>query len=206
MKMTESSTFSRPDWPVNALPRHWVEALFARMQSLYGDRLTAMWRGATVAEVHRTWAIELAKLSREQLKAGHDNLMSLPKPPTCPEFAALCRQARLEQVASPAVQVTDQRRADVETVDAHMQQIRPAVRAVLRREPTAEWAFELLLRGTTRSGGALPLDVRRRAEAAVASTLGGRVPEMAENPELGRRYAELRRRVLQRMSETEHAS
>ncbi|HDR9081264.1 TPA: hypothetical protein QDA98_003874 [Burkholderia vietnamiensis] len=195
-QMTEPSTFKRPDWPLDALPQHWVEALFSKMAAFYGSRFASMWNGVNVVEVQRAWAIELGKLSRDQLKAGSDNLTALPKPPTLPEFVSLCRQARSEQAASTTPRLADERPADRATVEANLGAIRRAQERVMRREPTAEWAFKLLMRGKSASGAALPSEVVRCARDAIVSSAGFKVIGACQSVELRREYQTIRDAAL----------
>ncbi|WP_176317887.1 hypothetical protein [Burkholderia vietnamiensis] len=195
-QMTEPSTFKRPDWPLDALPQHWVEALFSKMAAFYGSRFASMWNGVNVVEVQRAWAIELGKLSRDQLKAGSDNLTALPKPPTLPEFVSLCRQARSEQAASTTPRLADERPADRATVEANLGAIRRVQERVMRREPTAEWAFKLLMRGKSASGAALPSEVVRCARDAIVSSAGFKVIGACQSPELRREYQTIRDAAL----------
>ncbi|MCA8447565.1 hypothetical protein [Burkholderia vietnamiensis] len=195
-QMTEPSTFKRPDWPLDALPQHWVEALFSKMAAFYGSRFASMWNGVNVVEVQRAWAIELGKLSRDQLKAGSDNLTALPKPPTLPEFVSLCRQARSEQAASSTPRLADERPADRATVEANLGAIRRVQERVMRREPTAEWAFKLLMRGKSASGAALPSEVVRCARDAIVSSAGFKVIGACQSPELRREYQTIRDAAL----------
>ncbi|MCO8325933.1 hypothetical protein ABEG10_23290 [Burkholderia cenocepacia] len=195
-QMTEPSTFKRPDWPLDALPQHWVEALFSKMAAFYGSRFASMWNGVNVSEVQRAWAIELGKLSRDQLKAGSDNLTALPKPPTLPEFVSLCRQARSEQAASTTPRLADERPADRATVEANLGAIRRVQERVMRREPTAEWAFKLLMRGKSASGAALPSEVVRCARDAIVSSAGFKVIGACQQPELRREYQTIRDAAL----------
>ncbi|KVE11284.1 hypothetical protein WI92_18640 [Burkholderia vietnamiensis] len=195
-QMTEPSTFKRPDWPLDALPQHWVEALFSKMAAFYGSRFASMWNGVNVVEVQRAWAIELGKLSRDQLKAGSDNLTALPKPPTLPEFVSLCRQARSEQAASTTPRLADERPADRATVEANLGAIRRVQERVMRREPTAEWAFKLLMRGKSAGGAALPSEVVRCARDAIVSSAGFKVIGACQSPELRREYQTIRDAAL----------
>lgn len=194
-QMTERSTFDRPEWPLNALPQQWVEKLFSKMTAFYGSRFASMWAGADVLEVQKAWAIELGKLSREQLKAGSESLSALPKPPTLPEFVALCRQARSEQASSAAPQLFYAPRASEETVNANMRTLRPAISRIMTRVPTAEWAFKLVLRGATESGGALPYGVLKCATDAITSPAGARAVEDAD-PAVRDQYAALRQKTI----------
>ncbi|MDN7998069.1 hypothetical protein QZN00_13015 [Burkholderia multivorans] len=200
-QMTEPSTFKRPEWPLDALPQHWVEALFSKMAAFYGARFATMWNGTEVLEVQKAWAIELGKLSREQLKAGSDNLTALPKPPTLPEFIALCRQARFEQAASSAPQLTDQKQADRATVESNLGTIRRVQERVMRREPTAEWAFKLLMRGKSASGAALPSEVVRCARDAIVSSAGAKVVNVCQNGEQRREYQAIREAALGQLTD-----
>ncbi|MBU9604436.1 hypothetical protein [Burkholderia multivorans] len=200
-QMTEPSTFKRPDWPLDALPQHWVEALFSKMAAFYGSRFASMWNGVNVSEVQRAWAIELGKLSRDQLKAGSDNLTALPKPPTLPEFVALCRQARSEQAASTAPRIADERPADRATVEANLGAIRRVQERVMRREPTAEWAFKLLMRGKSASGAALPSEVVRCARDAIVSSAGAKVVNVCQNAEQRREYQAIREAALGQLTD-----
>ncbi|KGC03246.1 putative bacteriophage protein [Burkholderia multivorans] len=199
-QMTEPSTFKRPDWPLDALPQHWVEALFSKMAAFYGSRFATMWNGTNVLEVQKAWAVELGKLSREQLKAGSDNLTALPKPPTLPEFVALCRQARSEQMASAVPRLADERPADRATVEANLGAIRKVQQRVMRREPTAEWAFKLLLRGKSASAAALPSEVVRCARDAIVSSAGAKVITTCTNPEIRREYQIVRDAAMGELS------
>ena len=79
------------DWPRDALPRDWVEALFTRMSAFYGSKFADLWRGVEVAVIHRTWAIELGGLTKNELRQGSAALVTRQWPPTLPEFVALCR-------------------------------------------------------------------------------------------------------------------
>ncbi|MBU9404031.1 hypothetical protein KTE13_30300, partial [Burkholderia multivorans] len=160
-----------------------------------------MWNGTNVLEVQKAWAVELGKLSREQLKAGSDNLTALPKPPTLPEFVALCRQARFEQAASSAPQLTDQKRADRATVESNLGTIRRVQQRSMRREPTAEWAFKLLMRGKSASGAALPSEVVRCARDAIVSSAGAKVVNVCQNGEQRREYQAIRAAALGQLTD-----
>lgn len=195
-QMTEPSMYERPEWPLNALPKHWIEALFAKMSAFYGSRFAAMWSGSKPEEVQKAWAIELHKLSREQLKAGSDALTAFAKPPTLPEFVAHCKQQRAEQAASGAPKLTHEKRADQTTVDANMGRIRAASARLMTKEPTAEWAFQLVLRGKSAGGTTLPFQVTNCTTDAITSSAGKRVVDNCPEPELKRQYAEIRQTVI----------
>lgn len=199
-EMTDPSSMyerpAKPDWPLNALPKHWVEALFSKMGAFYGDKFSSMWRNATLSEVKKAWGIELFKLSKDQLKAGSDALTAFAKPPTLPEFVAHCKQQRAEQAASTAPKLVDEKRADQATVDANMGRIRAASARLMTKEPTAEWAFQLVLRGKSAGGSTLPFQVASCATDAITSTAGRRVVDNCPDPELKRQYAEIRQTIV----------
>lgn len=128
----ESSTYERPDWPLNALPRVAIERLFALMSATYGSRFASLWSGTDPVQMQKVWAVELWKLSDEQRKAGAANLTTLPKPPTLPEYVGLCRQARTEQAASKARRIGFSKQADEATVRANLARIKPSISRILR--------------------------------------------------------------------------
>ncbi|CAG9225813.1 hypothetical protein [Burkholderia vietnamiensis] len=185
-----------PDWPIAAIPQRWIEALFSTMAATYGARFADLWRGTNIAQVKRQWGIEMARLTAAQMKAGRENLMQLVKAPTCPEFVAHCRQARSEQAASTTPRLADERPADRATVEANLGAIRRVQERVMRREPTAEWAFKLLMRGKSASGAALPSEVVRCARDAIVSSAGFKVIGACQSPELRREYETIRAAAL----------
>ena len=183
-------------WPQNAVPQSWVNALFTKMARMWGNTFLDKWRDGNLEGVKVEWAQGLAKLSRTELKAGVDALMTLKFPPSLPEFYALCKSMRLaEQAPSPAL--TDQTRASPETVDANMQRMRDLVsRAMAPRALTAEWAYRLLMRGTSESGKALPAEVVRCASDAIASGAGAIAISECADSELRAEYQTIRDAVL----------
>lgn len=75
----------------SALPDAFVERIFQRMEDRYG----ALWAdryGAFPRErVMRTWAEDLADLSRDELVRGMTACKDRKFPPTLPEFREMCR-------------------------------------------------------------------------------------------------------------------
>lgn len=198
-QMTEPSMYdrpARPDWPLSALPKHWIAALFSKMNAFYGSKFAAMWSSSKPEEVQKAWAIELAKLSREQLKAGSDALTAFAKPPTLPEFVAHCKQQRAEQAASTAPKLSNEKRADQATVDENLGRIRQFGNRIMAKVPTAEWAYKLVIRGKSASGSPLPFEVLRCATDAITSTAGRLVVENCIEPELKKQYADIRQHVI----------
>ncbi|NSX05065.1 hypothetical protein [Cupriavidus gilardii] len=82
---------SSADWPAAALPEHWIDSLFERLEGFYGAKFANAWAGTSRAAMRRLWAIELATLGRDELAFGVKALRTLAWPPTLPEFIALCR-------------------------------------------------------------------------------------------------------------------
>jgi hypothetical protein len=82
---------STSDWPTNAIPRRWIEALWAEMATAYGSKLADLWAGQDIETVQRDWAIKMAKLTPEQIRRGRNALTSQAWPPTLPMFLLLCQ-------------------------------------------------------------------------------------------------------------------
>jgi len=83
--MNQLSTSTEP------LPMPWIEKLFDRMISLYGNKFLDMWRDIDLHSVKQTWANELGKLSRDDVARGANALSQQEWPPTLPQFISLCK-------------------------------------------------------------------------------------------------------------------
>jgi hypothetical protein len=182
-QMTEPSTFDgpgRPEWPLNALTKRAIEMLFSKMSAFYGDKFAMMWRGAKIDEVQKAWAIELAKLSREQLKAGSESLTALPKPPTLPEFINLCRQARLEQAAYQAPRLEHVTPADQKIIDANLAKIRRFSKPKRISGANPGWAYDFLIRGAALNGQPTTVEVEKNCRETILSSPGRAYPATQE--------------------------
>lgn len=73
------------------LPENWIDALFARLTGLYGNRFTNMWTGIDAHLVRTTWASELAGVRPESIKYALEHLPA-EFPPSALQFKALCLQ------------------------------------------------------------------------------------------------------------------
>lgn len=73
------------------LPDNWIDALFARLTGLYGNRFTNMWTGIDANLVRTTWAGELAGVRPESIKYALEHLPA-EFPPSALQFKALCLQ------------------------------------------------------------------------------------------------------------------
>lgn len=76
---------------INPIPQSWIDALFAKMASIYGNKFLEMWRNVDMNSVKTTWAQELGKLSRDELAKGASALITQEWCPTLPQFIKLCR-------------------------------------------------------------------------------------------------------------------
>lgn len=163
---TPTSSTSKP------APMSWVEKLFQRMGATFGTRFTDMWRNENVDTLKEVWAMELGKLSTEEVRLGVENLTRLTKAPTLPEFVAHCKTCRREQFDNAAPRIADERRAALETVDANLPRMKAAVAKVTRSTASARWAFEMLIRGVAGDGSTLSPETRGHAIDAVISWAG----------------------------------
>lgn len=168
---------SAEPWPQDAAPERWVATLFEKMLRMWGNRFLDQWRDTDLAGVKIEWGKALRKLSNAELKAGVDSMLTLKFPPTLPEFYGLCKQMRLHEVPKRDL-LTDQTRADPTTVEHNLESMRRVSAAFMQaKEPSAEWAFRLLMRGATASGGALGPDGVKCAYDAIVSSAGRRAVE-----------------------------
>lgn len=196
---TTSSTSPQPpshDWPVNAIPQRWVEALFEKFAANYGARFADLWRGSNIDAVKRNWGIELAKLSASQMKAGSDNIAALIKAPTCPEFIAHCKQSRVEAAAQETPQIENAPKITPEQAAENIALLNRTLARMQQSPPSAEWAFRLILRGTSRSGLPLPYSVAKCATDAITSSAGKLVVEQCTDEALKAEYAAIRQTVI----------
>ena len=77
--------------PLTPLPSAWVEKLFERMISRYGNKFLDMWRSLDLQAVKTAWGEDLAGYSAAEIKRGLDWCKTQPWPPTLPEFMTACR-------------------------------------------------------------------------------------------------------------------
>ncbi|AUT62905.1 hypothetical protein [Paraburkholderia terrae] len=74
-----------------AIPEHWVERLFERMESIWGARFQDFWRNVPDPEqIKAVWREGLAGMSGEALRRGVAALFHEKSPPTLPRFIELC--------------------------------------------------------------------------------------------------------------------
>lgn len=89
--MTRPSLTSIDTWPADALPKSSIDALFAKLLAFYGSKFLDMWANTDIEQVKMIWAIEIRKLTTEQMRVGFDQLSTRKFPPTLPEFIELCK-------------------------------------------------------------------------------------------------------------------
>lgn len=196
-------------WPQDGVPEHWVTELFRRMGRMWGNVFLDKWPEEDLRGVKIEWARGLRKLSSAELKSGVDALLTQKFPPSLPEFFALCKSRRFVEAATQGTLITDQAKADPVKVEANLAAIR-RVRAAFAqaKEPSAVWAFRLLLRGHTASHNALGSAAVKCAYDAICSSAGRRAVENASEPdreaftELYRQCVEGARDSGQRLWET----
>lgn len=68
-----------------------AERIFGRLQAIWGVRFLQLWRGAEMAEVYATWDAALRDVAPERIARALLDCQNADKPPTLPEFLALCR-------------------------------------------------------------------------------------------------------------------
>lgn len=91
--MTSAQLTSINSWPADALPKSSIDNLFAKLLAFYGSKFLDMWANTDIEEVKRIWALEIRKLSTEQMRVGYEQLATRKFPPTLPEFIELCKPA-----------------------------------------------------------------------------------------------------------------
>lgn len=89
-----------PANPSTSLPQSWVDRLFQRLHTVYGNKFAEMWKGQLVEDVKATWGSELSRLTGAELKTGLERLRTNHPswPPTLFEFSALCRSNAAQEV------------------------------------------------------------------------------------------------------------
>ncbi len=75
------------------LPDAWMEKIFQRMEDRYGSLWADRYGAFPRSRVMRSWAEDLADMSRDELARGVSACRDRKFPPTLPEFRELCRPA-----------------------------------------------------------------------------------------------------------------
>lgn len=187
-KRPTPDNFESP-WPVNAIPQRWVEALFSKMSAFYGSRFADMWRGSSVPEVQKAWAIELGKLSSAQLKAGVDALTAFTKPPTLPEFLDHCKRTRLEMAAHETPRLEHVAPADKAVIDSNLKKLHSITSSLRLQSAHPGWAYDFFIRGTAKNGDAVTVEVWGHCRDAILSDAGRKYPAKQEGERAKQCYA-----------------
>lgn len=183
-------------WPADGVPEHWINELFKRMGRTWGNSFLEKWPQEDLRGVKIEWARALRKLSTAELKAGVDALMTLKFPPSLPEFFALCKQMRLQDMPSTPY-LTDQTRASEKVVAANMGRLREIMQPLMQpKEPTAEWAYKLLMLGTQKNGKPLTFEGIKCATDAISSKAGLKVIEECLDEKLRGEYRTVRDEIV----------
>lgn len=78
-----------------ALPLTWINALFQKFESYYGQDFVRKWAGTDVMAVKQEWAEKLGKFDGETLRQSAEYCAeNVPKPPSLPEFVTICKNMR----------------------------------------------------------------------------------------------------------------
>lgn len=70
----------------------WIERIFQKLLSIYGDRFSANWAHADIADVKETWADALGGFDAETIGRAIKACYDEQHPPKLPDFVALCRK------------------------------------------------------------------------------------------------------------------
>lgn len=76
-----------------AQQRDWIERIFDRLTSIYGQEFSYKWESANPDSLKAEWAETLAGFTAEAIAGALHACRSLKKSPNLPEFADLCRAA-----------------------------------------------------------------------------------------------------------------
>ena len=79
------------DAQLTPLPLNWVEAIYRKFSTYWGDAFVAKWKTIPMDELMIAWSEELAGYTPEELKRGLAACKGKPFPVSCPEFLMLCR-------------------------------------------------------------------------------------------------------------------
>jgi hypothetical protein len=78
-----------------ALPRSWIDALFLRFSSYYGEQFISKWKHTDIEQTKNDWAEALWKYDSATLKAALEYCREESKyPPSLPEFVQMCKNAK----------------------------------------------------------------------------------------------------------------
>lgn len=122
------------------VPDSWVTSLFARMQSLWGQRFLAMWADCDLDAVKATWAEGLAKVPVERLKQGVSALFHEKGPPDLPRFLTLCEPRPTMHTPHPSL-VDEANRTPSADARANLAAIAKRIGAA---QPGIAWARRLV--------------------------------------------------------------
>jgi len=75
------------------MPERWMERLFARLSSIYGNRMTTMWADCPKADLMDAWREGLRGIEADSIALALSTVhVAHPEwPPTLGEFVSLCK-------------------------------------------------------------------------------------------------------------------
>jgi hypothetical protein len=79
------------DEQLTPLPLNWVEAIYRKFSTLWGDAFVQKWKTIPFDELMVAWSEELAGYTPEELKRGLAACKEKTFPVSFPEFLMLCR-------------------------------------------------------------------------------------------------------------------
>lgn len=79
------------DEQLTPLPLNWVEAIYRKFSTYWGEAFVAKWKTIPMDELMIAWSEELAGYTPEELKRGLAACKGKPFPVSFPEFLMLCR-------------------------------------------------------------------------------------------------------------------
>ena len=120
------------------------------MASIYGARFLDMWRDVNRTEAETMWTQAMHGMSDEAIRRGIAKLFHTPKPPTLPEWIALCAPEPA-MYRQHHLALTDDRRTSPEQAREQLARIRELANGILQQHevPTGRgirWAYQLLQR------------------------------------------------------------
>lgn len=139
-----------------------AEHVFRRLTAIWGARFLQLWRGADLPEVYRTWEAALRSVARDRVDQALIDCQNADKPPTLPEFLALCRSHRSSVDGAPALALTfDGRETPRDVARENLAKIRAMLGSIRAgragrdpmfwaKHPKSRQAVQLLLRGAKR--------------------------------------------------------
>lgn len=142
--MTQFAERDNVDGTSPAPPKEWIERLFIRFRSIYGNKAETMWGKADQTDLLQTWADEITGYTGADIRDALDTMRTAHPdyPPTLYEFAALCRDARTRRTGSSTYLPAPRTRW--EDIDERIRDEIAKYRDPKRKRNPKDWAREIL--------------------------------------------------------------